>query len=64
MKWGPGVAFLSLALQVVAYLVYETGVSIETNIRIDLLLIIPMIAYNAWIVLGGSRDSNDMGPAV
>jgi len=39
-----------LVLQVLAYLVYETAISIETNIRIDLPLIFSSIALNAWIV--------------
>ena len=39
-----------LVLQVLAYLVYETGISIQTNIRIDLPLIYSSVALNAWIV--------------
>lgn len=39
-----------LVLQILAYLVYETGISIETNIRIDLPLIYSSIGLNAWIV--------------
>lgn len=39
-----------LAAQLGCYVLYETGLSIETNIRIDLLLIYPAILLNAWIL--------------
>ena len=40
----------SLALaQLGLYVLYETGVSIETNIRADLLLVYPAILVSAWL---------------
>ncbi len=35
-------------VQLGAYVLYETGISIETNIRVDLLLIYPAILFTAW----------------
>lgn len=43
---------LLLVAQFLAYIVYETGISIQTNIRVDLLLIYCALSFNAWIVLG------------
>ena len=40
-----------LAAQLGCYVLYETGISIETNIRIDLLLLYPAILLNVWILL-------------
>ncbi len=42
------VPILLLFLQLGAYVVYETGVSIETNIRSDLIFIYIAILYTAW----------------
>ena len=53
-----GVGVAVLVLQVLAYLYYETGVSIETNIRIDLPLIYAAIALNAWIVFRSRSQTN------
>jgi len=33
------------------YLLYETGVSIHSDMRVDLLLIYPAILYTAWMAL-------------
>ena len=51
-----------LALQVLAYLVYETGVSVETNIRTDLPLIYSSIALNAWIVFRSAAQVEPTRP--
>ena len=40
-----------LAVQFAAYVAYETGISIQTNIRFDLLLIYPAILFTAWRAL-------------
>lgn len=44
-----GLRISLLVLQVIAYLLYETGVSIQTNIRIDLPLIFGAIGLGAWL---------------
>jgi hypothetical protein len=51
-----------LAVQLGGYVLYETGISIDTNIRIDLLLLYPAILLNAWILLRTPRPPGD--PAV
>ena len=51
-----------LAAQLGGYVLYETGISIDTNIRIDLLLLYPAILFNAWILLRTPRPPGD--PAV
>jgi hypothetical protein len=47
-RWAPT---LLLFVQLGLYLLYETGISIRTNIRSDLLLIYPAILFTAWIAL-------------
>jgi hypothetical protein len=44
-----------LAAQVGCYVLYETGIPIETNIRIDVLLLYPAILLNAWILFRAAR---------
>jgi len=39
-----------LAAQIGCYVLYETGISIDTNIRIDVFLIYPAILLNAWLL--------------
>ena len=45
-----------LVLQLLLYVLYESGISIQTNIRIDLLLIAPALALTAVIVLQRSSS--------
>jgi hypothetical protein len=59
-----GLQISLLVLQVIAYLWYETGVSIQTNIRIDLPLIFGAIGLGAWLAFRstgttGGRDLPD-----
>ena len=42
---------LLLAVQIGTYALYESGISVETNIRIDLLLILPALSLNFWIAV-------------
>lgn len=51
-----------LAAQIGCYVLYETGLSIETNIRVDLFLIYPAILLNAWILFRTPPPPGD--PAV
>jgi hypothetical protein len=51
-----------LAAQLGCYVLYETGISIDTDIRVDVLLIYPAILLNAWILLRTPRPPGD--PAV
>jgi hypothetical protein len=44
---------LIFTAQIVAYIVYETGISIETNIRSDLPLFLVAFVLNVLIVLRG-----------
>ena len=40
-----------LVVQLGLYVLYETGISIHTNIRSDLLLLYPAILFTAWMAL-------------
>jgi hypothetical protein len=51
-----------LAGQLGCYVLYETGISIETNIRIDVFLLYPAILLNAWILFREARPARS--PAV
>ena len=44
---------LTLVAQLSLYVLYETGVSTNTDMRVDLLLILPAILLNARIALRG-----------
>jgi len=48
-----------LAAQVGCYVLYETGISIDTNIRVDVFLIYPAILLNAWILFRTARPPKD-----
>jgi hypothetical protein len=48
-------------LQLLAYAVYETGVSDQTDNRVDLLLIVAAIGLNYWLVLGRNRPDEGSG---
>ena len=52
-----------LAMQVAAYVVYETGVSIETNIRIDLPLILGAVGLNVWLATRTTSVETQRGVA-
>lgn len=51
---------LVLVAQFLAYIVYETGISIQTNIRVDLLLIYWALGFNAWTVLKRRSEKGDL----
>jgi hypothetical protein len=44
-----------LVAQLGCYVLYEAGISIETNIRIDVFLLYPAILLNAWILFRTPR---------
>jgi hypothetical protein len=48
------------AAQLGCYVLYETGISIETNIRVDVFLLYPAILLNAWILF---REAPRRSPA-
>jgi hypothetical protein len=58
VRWLPS---LVLVLQLVAYVAYETGISINTNIRVDLLLIYPAVLTTAWLALGATGAARNEG---
>jgi len=53
-----GLEIISLIVQVLAYVIYETGISQDTDNRADLVFMYPAIALNAWIVFGNFGSSN------
>lgn len=53
-----GWEILSLIVQVVAYVIYEMGISEDTDNRADLVFMYPAIALNTWIVFGNLRGSH------
>jgi hypothetical protein len=48
-----------LVTQIGCYVLYETGISIDTNIRVDLLLIYPAILVNAWFLFRTAPPPKD-----
>ena len=64
-----GLEIVSLIIQVLAYVIYETGVSVDTDNRADLVFMYPAIALNAWIVFGNlgspkQSEAPDVMPGV
>ena len=61
---------VGLIVQVLAYVVYEIGISMDIDNRADLVFMYPLIALNAWIVFGdvgspgGVREASDALPGV
>jgi hypothetical protein len=53
-----------VVVQIGLYVLYETGISIETNIRVDLLLVYPAILVSGWFAFrAASVEVGDQGHA-
>lgn len=58
-KRGDRVLYTLTLVHFVLYLVYESGIPVYMNIRIDLVLIYPVLLINGFFVLWYTRDRDD-----
>jgi membrane-associated HD superfamily phosphohydrolase len=61
----PWLPTVLLVTQIALYVLYETGVSSEVNIRVDLLFAYPAILLNAWMAIrAASLNASDSTQSV